>query len=163
MCKGPGAAGSLQAPEGWSGLLREWMKSACVWWNQSREGGAHSILHLLPRSVDFTLKATANPRLKLLNIFLMTEELIPVPKVKPLRIFSVFHSDTCLFFFLVFLFIYLFMNWWLSGKESTGQCRRCRRLRFNPWVKKIPLEKETATHSSILARRIPWTEEPWGL
>ena len=22
------------------------------------------------------------------------------------------------------------------------------------------LEKETATHSSILARRIPWTEEP---
>ena len=26
-----------------------------------------------------------------------------------------------------------------------------------------PLEKETATHSSILARRIPWTEEPGGL
>ena len=23
-----------------------------------------------------------------------------------------------------------------------------------------PLEEETATHSSILARRIPWTEEP---
>ena len=23
-----------------------------------------------------------------------------------------------------------------------------------------PLEKETATHSSILASRIPWTEEP---
>ena len=26
-----------------------------------------------------------------------------------------------------------------------------------------PLEKEVATHSSILARRIPWTEEPGGL
>ena len=26
-----------------------------------------------------------------------------------------------------------------------------------------PLEKETATHSSILAWRIPWTEEPMGL
>ena len=26
-----------------------------------------------------------------------------------------------------------------------------------------PLEKETATHSSILAWRIPWTEEPGGL
>ena len=25
------------------------------------------------------------------------------------------------------------------------------------------LEKEMATHSSILARRIPWTEEPGGL
>ena len=26
-----------------------------------------------------------------------------------------------------------------------------------------PLEKATATHSSILAWRIPWTEEPGGL
>ena len=26
-----------------------------------------------------------------------------------------------------------------------------------------PLEKEMATHSNILARRIPWTEEPGGL
>ena len=25
------------------------------------------------------------------------------------------------------------------------------------------MEKEMATHSSILARRIPWTEEPGGL
>ena len=35
--------------------------------------------------------------------------------------------------------------------------------RFDPWVGKIPLEKEMATHSSILAWRIPWTEEPGGL
>ena len=26
-----------------------------------------------------------------------------------------------------------------------------------------PLEKGMATHSSILARKIPWTEEPGGL
>ena len=26
-----------------------------------------------------------------------------------------------------------------------------------------PLEEETATHSSILAWRIPWTEQPGGL
>ena len=26
-----------------------------------------------------------------------------------------------------------------------------------------PLEKETATHSGILAWRVPWTEEPVGL
>ena len=32
--------------------------------------------------------------------------------------------------------------------------------RFDPWVRKIPLEKEMATHSSILAWRIPWTKEP---
>ena len=41
------------------------------------------------------------------------------------------------------------------------------RLRFNPWVGKEmathwsdPLEKEMATHSSTLAWKIPWTEEP---
>ena len=28
---------------------------------------------------------------------------------------------------------------------------------------KDPLEKDVATHSSILAWRIPWTEEPGGL
>ena len=27
----------------------------------------------------------------------------------------------------------------------------------------VPLEKEMATYSSILAWRIPWTEEPGGL
>ena len=32
---------------------------------------------------------------------------------------------------------------------------------FDPWVGKIPLEKGVATHSRILAWRIPWTEEPW--
>ena len=35
------------------------------------------------------------------------------------------------------------------------------------WVqtrgRKDPLEKETTTHSSILAWEIPWTEEPGGL
>ena len=33
----------------------------------------------------------------------------------------------------------------------------------DPRVRKIPLEKEMATHSSILAWRIPWMEEPGGL
>ena len=45
--------------------------------------------------------------------------------------------------------------------------------RFAPWVRKIPeegngsllqfLEKGMVTHPSILAWRIPWTEEPGGL
>ena len=35
------------------------------------------------------------------------------------------------------------------------------RVRFLSW--EDPLEKEMATHSSILAWRIPWTEEPGGL
>ena len=51
---------------------------------------------------------------------------------------------------------------WLSGKESASQCRRPKEM----WVKSLdredPLEEEMATHSSILAWRIPWTEEPGG-
>ena len=53
--------------------------------------------------------------------------------------------------------------WWRGDKESSCQCRRCKRLKFNPWAGKIPLQKETATRSSILAWRNPWTEEPGGL
>ena len=49
---------------------------------------------------------------------------------------------------------------WLSGKESACQCRR---REFDPWFRKIPLEEGMATHSSIPAWRIPWTEDPGGL
>ena len=39
--------------------------------------------------------------------------------------------------------------------------------RQETWVQSLggedPLEKEMATHSSILAWEIPWTEEPGGL
>ena len=35
------------------------------------------------------------------------------------------------------------------------------------WVQSLdqedPLEEKMATHSSILARKVPWTEEPFGL
>ena len=38
---------------------------------------------------------------------------------------------------------------------------------WDTWVRSLgqedPLEKEISTHSSILAWRIPWTEEPGGL
>ena len=50
-----------------------------------------------------------------------------------------------------------------SGKESACQCRRPSRRMFDPWIRKITLEKKVATHSSILAWEIPWTEEPGGL
>jgi len=48
------------------------------------------------------------------------------------------------------------LPWWLSGKEPT--CR-CRRHELIPGQEDT-LEKETATHSSILAWEIPWTNEP---
>ena len=43
-----------------------------------------------------------------------------------------------------------------SGKEPACQCRRHK---FYPWVRN-PLEEGMASHSSILAWRTSWTEEP---
>ena len=45
-----------------------------------------------------------------------------------------------------------------DGKESVMQETRILFLGHED-----PLEKEMATHSSILPWRIPWTEEPGGL
>ena len=39
-------------------------------------------------------------------------------------------------------------------------CLQRGRPGFDPWVRKIPLEKEMAPHSSILAWKILWMEEP---
>ena len=48
---------------------------------------------------------------------------------------------------------------WQRGKES---CRDKRDAGSTlGW--EDPLEKKMATHSSILAGKIPWTEEPGGL
>ena len=46
------------------------------------------------------------------------------------------------------------------GKEPSCQYRRHKRLGFDPWVRKIPLEENMATKSSNVAGRIPWIEEP---
>ena len=46
----------------------------------------------------------------------------------------------------------------------TVKCLPTRRAtRVQSLVREDLLEKEMATHSSILAGRIPWTEEPDGL
>ena len=68
------------------------------------------------------------------------------------------------FFFLqryVLVYVYGLLQW-LSDKESACQCRRHRRRRFIPGSGRS-LEESIATHSSILDRRIPWTDEPGGL
>ena len=50
-----------------------------------------------------------------------------------------------------------------SGKEPTPQCRRCKETWILSLLWEGPLEGGLATHSSILARRVPWTGEPGGL
>jgi len=47
-----------------------------------------------------------------------------------------------------------------SGEEPACQFRRHKRHRFDSWDGKITPEEGMATHSSILAWKIPWTVEP---
>ena len=39
---------------------------------------------------------------------------------------------------------------WLSGKELTYQCRRHKRCRFNPWVRKLPWRRTWQPTSEFL-------------
>ena len=51
------------------------------------------------------------------------------------------------------------VNVFLGDKEAACNAGDCHQS----LGQEGPLEKETATHCSILAWRIPWTEEPGGL
>ena len=48
---------------------------------------------------------------------------------------------------------------WPSGKESTAK----QETQVQSLGQEDPVEKGMASHSSILAQRIPWTEQPGGL
>ena len=50
-----------------------------------------------------------------------------------------------------------------SDKELTCQCRRRKKTRVRSLAQKHSLEDGRANHSSIIAWRIPWTQEPDGL
>ena len=73
----------------------------------------------------------------------------------PLQRGVIFFIITSFFYWCLVILIDLRgLPQWLSGKESMQEM----------WVQSLgaedPLEKEMAIHSSILAWRIPWTEEP---
>ena len=51
---------------------------------------------------------------------------------------------------------------WLNSKVSTSNAGATGD-RVQSLCRKDPLEEEMATQSSILFRKIPWTEEPGGL
>ena len=51
------------------------------------------------------------------------------------------------------------LPWWLSGKENHLPMQE---MQIQSLGQEYPLEKEMATHSSILVWEIPWTEELWG-
>ena len=85
--------------------------------------------------------------------------MLEVPQIH-LRMLALFNSSCCCFFFSHPLW-----SFWASQvalvvmnlAASAGDRRVCG---LDPWVRKIPCGEAMATHSCVLARRIPWTEEP---
>ena len=51
---------------------------------------------------------------------------------------------------------FFMLPWWLSDKRICLQCGR-----LDSWIREDPLEKGMATHSSILAWRIPIDRGAW--
>ena len=64
----------------------------------------------------------------------------------------------------IFPSIRVFPSIRIFSSESVLRIRwQCRIPGFNPPSRENPLEKGMANHTSLLAWRIPWTEEPSGL
>ena len=56
------------------------------------------------------------------------------------------------------------LPWWLSGKESTCQCKRCR---FNPWFGRMPWRRKWQPAPIFLPGKSHWQRSlvgysPWG-
>ena len=60
------------------------------------------------------------------------------------------------------MYIYIFFWGFPGGSDGKASAYNAGDLGSIPGQEE-PLEKETATHSSIPAWKIPWTEEPGGL
>ena len=67
----------------------------------------------------------------------------------------------------IWLELYMKKNFYLIWASLVAQTVKRLPAVWETWVRPLgwedPLEKEMATHSSTLAWKIPWTEEPGGL
>ena len=73
------------------------------------------------------------------------------------------HIYLCHIYMNFYIYIYK-LPWWLSGKKKNPYAYAGD---AETWVLSLgqedPLVKKMTSHSSTLARKIPWTEEPGGL
>ena len=61
---------------------------------------------------------------------------------------------------LIYIYIYIYMcDLYIYGSDGSAMLE----TQVQSLGQEDPLEKEMATHSSTLAWKIPWTEEPGGL
>ena len=72
-----------------------------------------------------------------------------------------------MFFWNSLAFSMIRLDVWQLWASLVAQTVKHLPAMLETWVRSLgredPLEKEMATHSSILSWRIPWTEEPEGL
>ena len=61
---------------------------------------------------------------------------------------------------LIKAFFGVLLPWWLRQERVPLQCRR---LRFDPWVRKIPWKRAWQPTPVFLPGESPWAEEPGGL
>ena len=64
------------------------------------------------------------------------------------------------FFAILNALFFMYHCWGFPGGSEGKASAAMRETRIPSLGQEDPLEKEMATHSSILARRIPWAEEP---
>ena len=50
--------------------------------------------------------------------------------------------STCYGLRHLFMMTYTMIPRWHGGKESICQCRRCKRCKFNPWLRRIPWRRK---------------------
>ena len=83
---------------------------------------------------------------------------LPSPEIKNKDFFFIAKVLTCSYYCYSAVFLWASLVAQIV-KNLLGKCKTG--VRSLDW--KDPLEKGMATHSIILAWRIPWTEEPCGL
>ena len=91
--------------------------------------------------------------------------------INPLSVISfanvVSHSVGCLyeeiFKCIIIYLIPAFLHWASLVAQSVKNLPAVQETRVRSLGWEDPLEKEMAAHSSLLARKISWTEEPGGL
>ena len=76
--------------------------------------------------------------------------------------FSITYSGVQTYIY-VEIYIYIYIYIYLHGTSVVKNLPAKQGLQVWSLSQKDPLEKETATHSSIIVWAIPWTEEPGGL
>ena len=77
-----------------------------------------------------------------------------------------FHSFFVVYMYVcvcVYIYIYICFLVGASGREPICQCRRHKRLRFNPWVRKIPWGIAWQPTPVFLLGESSWTKETGGL